>query len=322
MLIDRYGRYIRYLRISVTGRCNLNCVYCRPLGCVETEQPGSELTVKEIAAIARVAAELGISHVRLTGGEPLLRQDLDAIVRALSDIPGIDDLSLTTNGQLLAERAADLADAGLQRVNISMDSLDVERYRRLSGGGELARVWAGVDSARRASLNPVKINVVLVRGENDAEISSFAGLAREQGLHVRFIELLPTGPATGEADALFYPATRALEQLQQYGLGPASRAGPGPAQTWPLGKGTVGIISSFSAPPCCRCNRLRLTSDGKLRPCLTNALEIDLRPALQAPQPEAALAQMFREAAALKPECGAHLLGQWSAGPAMCRIGG
>ncbi len=335
MLIDRFGRRIDYLRISVTSKCNLHCIYCRPSDCPRSETPCEELSCDEIATVARVAGELGVSHVRLTGGEPLMRAGLEMLVRKLSAIPEIDDLSMTTNGQLLAERAAELACAGLQRVNISLDSLDAETYCSLTGGGSLERVWAGIESAQSASLRPIsaqrgsgfqpdttKINVVLVRGYNDCEIVQFAELARDRALHVRFIEVLPAGPAASQAGPLFYPAAEVLRQLRTDRLHREDRPGPGPAQVWRLGRGTVGIISSLTNPPCPSCNRLRLTSDGTLRPCLTDNTEIDLRPALAAPRPGPAIAEALREAVAAKPAQGAHLTGQWTGGPAMCRVGG
>ncbi len=375
MLIDRFGRQIDYLRISVTGRCDLHCIYCRPPAEEKTQDEAcaEELTVEQIATVARVAGELGVRHVRLTGGEPLMRADLEVLVGKLSAIPEIDDLSMTTNGQLLAERVAGLASAGLQRVNISLDSLDAETYRSLTGGGSLERVWAGIEAAQRLPFSPlpvgegpgvraplsahrrsgfqpdttsahrgsgfqpdttsahrgsgfqpdtIKINVVLVRGHNDSEIVQFAELARQRALHVRFIELLPMGPAASQPSPLFYPAAEVLRQLQTDRLHWEDRPGPGPAQVWRLGRGTVGIISSLTNPPCPSCNRLRLTSEGKLRPCLTDSTEIDLRPALAASRPEAAIAEALREAVAVKPAQGAHLTGQWTGGPAMCRVGG
>ncbi len=347
MLIDRFGRHITYLRVSVTANCNLHCIYCRPLGSPQPQTWGEELSFDEIAAVARSAADLGIRHLRLTGGEPLMRADLPALVRKLSAIPGIDDLSMTTNGQLLAEHVAELAAAGLQRVNVSLDSLDAETYRSLTGGGSLKRVWAGIEAAQRAPFSPlpvgegpgvraplsaprgpgfqsgtVKLNVVLVRGRNDCEILQFAELARDRALPVRFIELLPMGPAASQPDPLFYPAEEVLRKLRTLPLQPVAQSGPGPARLWRLGRGTIGIISSVTTPPCPSCNRLRLTAEGKLRPCLTDSTEIDLRPALAAPQPQAAIAEALQEAVAVKPAQGAHLTGQWTGGPAMCRVGG
>ena len=322
MLIDRFGRIIDYLRISVTGDCSLNCLYCRPVESAQDDTCGPELTLDEIALVARVAADQGIKHIRLTGGEPLLRADLPALVRELSRISGLSDLALTTNGQWLARRAGELAAAGLRRVNVSLDSLDSGRYRLLTGGGELAQVWAGIREAERGGLSPVKLNVVLVRGYNDHEVLDFARLARDQGRHVRFIELLPIGPAAARAQELLYPASEVVHQLAVYALGPQAHAGPGPARTWRLGRGTVGIISSLTAPPCPTCNRLRLTCAGRLRPCLTSDEEIDLRPALHGSAPVQAIAEALQAAAALKPEYGPHLNAAAPPPTAMSQVGG
>jgi len=268
MLIDHFDRRINYLRISVTNRCNLNCLYCRPLG---TKQPSINdgLSRQEIVTVVHAATQLGISHIRLTGGEPLLRADLPELVGELSSIPDVTDLSLTTNGQLLSDIAEELAAAGLQRVNVSMDSLDSDRYQHLTGGGNLEQVWAGIRASQQAGLAPIKLNVVLIRGYNDTEVTDFAQLAREHGMNVRFIELMPMGAAASEAEALFYSADAARRQLAAE-LGRQTESGPGPATIWRLGRGTVGFIAAGSNPPCGTCNRLRLTTRGMLRPCLTS----------------------------------------------------
>ena len=321
MLSDLHGRQITYLRLAVTGRCGLRCLYCRP----PAGEPAAEAwswTAAELETVVRAAVAEGLTKVRLTGGEPLERADLPEILRRLSHVSGVQDLGLTTNGQLLAERAADLAEAGLRRINISLDSLDPEVYRRITGGGSFERAWEGVTAALAAGLDPVKINTVLLRGHNDAEVRDFAALARDHGLHVRFIELMPIGPAAALAEALFYPAEEALAQLADAGLGPPEQAGSGPATTWRLGAGSVGVITPVTAPPCLACNRLRITATGRLRPCLTQADEVDLRPALFGPHPEAALREAFREAVRLKPPRGAHLDGCCVPTLAMCQVGG
>ncbi len=322
MLIDRYGRTINYLRISVTNQCNLHCLYCRPRGRAYALPTGDELTFEEIGTVARAAASLGVEHIRLTGGEPLLREDLPELVRKLADIPEITDLALTTNGQLLAEQAPDLAAAGLHRVNISMDSLDAERYHVMTGGGSLERVWAGIEASRHVGLEPIKLNVVMVRGYNHDELPGFVRIARDQALHVRFIELMPVGPAAAQAKALFYPAAEALRQIEDLHPAHEGRPGPGPAQVYRVGRGTIGFIASVTNPPCPACNRLRITSQGKLRPCLTTDLEIDLKPALAGPEPEAAVGEALRAAVAVKPEQGLHLTQASQAFTEMCQVGG
>ncbi len=320
MLIDRFGRRINYLRLSVTNQCNLNCLYCRPLG---TKQPpqNSSLSYQEIATIVHAATQLGITHFRLTGGEPLLRADLPELIRGLSSIPGVTDLSLTTNGQLLSDIAQELAVAGLQRVNVSMDSLDPDRYRLLTGGGSLQRVWAGIHASQRAGLAPVKLNVVLVNGYNDTEVTDFAQLAGEQAMNVRFIELMPIGAAAAVADTLFYPADAARRQLAPQ-LGYPSLAGPGPASVWQLGQGTVGFIAAISEPFCDRCNRLRVTARGTLRPCLNSDIELDLTAALGSPHPVAAVQQVLYEAVALKPKRGGYLTANTPGNIEMSCVGG
>jgi GTP 3',8-cyclase len=322
MLTDPCGRPITYLRLSVTGSCGLDCVYCRPPVLDEAPDDGWSWGVSDLETLVRAAVAEGITHVRLTGGEPLQRTDLADIVRRLSRVPGVQDLGLTTNGQALAARLGELAAAGLRRINISLDSLDPDVYRRVTGGGSFANAWEGVTAALAAGLHPVKLNMVLLRGYNDTEVAGFASLARDRGLHVRFIELMPIGPAAALAESLFYPADEALAQMADAGLGPPEHPGPGPATTWRLGAGSVGVITPVTAPPCAACNRLRVTAAGRLRPCLTHADDLDLRPALASPDPEAALRQALREAVARKPARGAHLDGDGVPALAMCQVGG
>ncbi len=322
MLIDAFGREINYLRISVTSECNLRCLYCRPQECAQVQASAAGLPREEIVTVTRVAAALGIRYVRLTGGEPLMRADLATLVKELSGLPQLEDLTLTTNGQFLAGQARELAAAGLRRVNVSLDSLDADRYRLITTGGSLERTWAGIQAAQQAGLTPVKLNVVMLRGYNENEIPAFAHLARDRGAHVRFIELMPIGPAASEFDDLFYSAAEAIEQLQAEDLYPQGCIGPGPAELWRLGPGTLGMIAAVTNPPCLFCNRLRLTADGRLRPCLMEETEIDLKPALAAARPELAIAEALREAVALKPAQGAHLRGLSPARAEMSQLGG
>lgn len=329
MLIDHCGRPITYLRVSVTASCDLRCVYCRPaMGTVPARlaQPVSGdcpqvWTLDRLETLGRAAVAEGITHLRLTGGEPLQRPDLPDIIARLTALPGLQDLGLTTNGQRLAERLPELVAAGLKRINISLDSLDPDTFARLTGG-ELRRTQEGLRAALQAGLSPVKVNTVLLRGYNDREVPAFAELARTDGVHVRFIELMPIGPAAHLAESLFYPAEEALRQLWRAGLGPEQEPGPGPARAWALGKGTVGVITAVSAPTCRACNRLRVTSGGYLRPCLTGTGQLDLRPALSAADPETALREALREAVAMKPERGSHLDGACVPELEMCQIGG
>jgi cyclic pyranopterin phosphate synthase len=318
---DSFQRPINYLRISVTDRCNLRCVYCMPAG-GNPLMPRSEiLRYEEIQAIARAAAELGITKVRLTGGEPLVRAQLTRLVRMLSQIDGIDDISLTTNGLLLRQYAAPLKQAGLKRVNISLDTLRPETFRRITTNGKLGDVLAGIETARRANLDPVKVNMVVMRGINDDEILDFARLTAGQGWHVRFIEPMPFA-----ARLEFVPVSEIQERLLSFGAlepYPFSQ-GNGPAKyfRFPRASGTIGFISPLSEHFCFSCNRLRLTADGQLHPCLLSDVEVDLRqPLRQGASPEE-LSQLIRQAVASKPE--RHRLGEGISTPKrpMCQVGG
>lgn len=278
------GRIIDYLRISVTDRCNLRCVYCMPAEGVEFVSHEDILTYEEIALFVRVAAGLGFSKVRLTGGEPLVRRDLAKLVGQVASTPGIVDISLTTNGILLPLAAGELKRAGLSRVNISIDTLDPERYMRLTRGGSLERALAGVEAAFQAGLTPVKLNAVLMHEVLD-ELPAFVELTRERPLHVRFIEWMPVG-GCGPASPIDGPSRDdVVARLRALGsLGPApSPGGWGPARyfAFPGYAGTIGFISAMSDHFCAGCNRLRLTADGKLKNCLFSNDEVDVRSPLR-----------------------------------------
>ncbi len=318
MLVDAFGRGITYLRLSVTAECNLCCLYCQAKN---LSVPDWHWSLEEIELIGRAAVAMGIRHIRLTGGEPLLRADLPELIERLLRIEGLADLSLTTNGQHLAAQAAALYAAGLRRLNISLDSLQPDVYALITGGGCLQRTLEGLQKAHALGFAPLKINTVLLRGYNDQEILSLAALAQQKGWHIRFIELMPIGPAAALHSRLFVSAEEALRPLWPH-LGPAPPSGPGPARVWAYGKGSVGIVSTISEPPCAQCNRLRITATGYLRPCLSSALEFDLRSAFQTPAPEQALRHIFREAAACKPASGSHFGGAGMPDTAMCALGG
>lgn len=300
---DGYGREINYLRVSVTDRCNLRCRYCMPEGGVHLKPSEEILRLEEIARLLAVAVGLGLTRIRFTGGEPLVRKNFSYLVARAAALPGVEDLALTTNGVLLADKAEELKRAGLRRVNISLDTLDKDRFFRLTRGGDLAKVKEGIAAALACGLEPVKINVVVTRGFNEDEIEAFANLAREQPLHIRFIELMPVGEAAGLANG-FVPVREVLERLRRsLALEPAAVSGSGPASYYrlPGGKGTVGFIAALSQCFCAACNRLRLTADGKLRPCLESDWEVDLRGPLRAGAADEELAGLFRLAVAAKP---------------------
>jgi len=277
-MLDRYGRKIDYLRVSVTDLCNLRCIYCMPPGGVAKKERQELLTFEEIENIVRAAARLGIEKVRITGGEPLVRKGIVELVARLARIEGIRDLSMTTNGILLKDYAVPLKEAGLKRVNVSLDTLDPDKYRRITRGGDLNRVLAGLEAARAAGLTPLKINVVLAGGINDDEIEAFVNLTLEQEVQVRFIELMPIGEAIHWEQSAFLPAEEVLRRVPQ--LLPLAVKGHGTVARLyqlPHAKGQVGLISPLSNHFCHYCNRLRVTPDGKLKSCLHSRQEINLK---------------------------------------------
>jgi cyclic pyranopterin phosphate synthase len=306
--IDPFGRAITYLRISLTDRCNLRCVYCMPREGLQWQPRADQLSAGEIVRVVEAAASGGVTRVRLTGGEPLVHPNIVEIVRGIASVKGIEEVSLTTNAMLLERLAQPLADAGLKRVNISLDSLDADKFRRITRGGDLARVWKGIAAAERARLAPLKLNTVVVRGLNADELPAFARLTLENDWHVRFIELMPIGNAQDWGEGFPAPADRYVSvhemrvQLSTFDLRPStSPNGNGPARTYriPNALGTIGFISPLGEHFCQNCNRLRLTSDGKLRSCLVIPAEISLRDALRNGQP---LEPFFNQAIAQKPE--------------------
>jgi len=286
---DTYHRTIDYLRISITDRCNLRCLYCMPEEGIAPQKHENILRYEEIITIVRAAATLGIRKVRLTGGEPLARLGLVDLVSGLSDIPGIEDLSMTTNGTLLAQVAKQLAAAGLHRVNISLDTLRPERFTLITRRGRIEDVLQGIEAANRFNLTPVKINTVVIRGINDDEVVDLARKTITDGWNLRFIEWMPVGDAAAVEDNWKSQMvtedeirTRIEEELGTLEVDNAIK-GAGPARSYrlPGAQGTLGFISAVSQHFCAQCNRLRLTADGHLRPCLLADDEIDLRTPLR-----------------------------------------
>ncbi|HVS39696.1 MAG TPA: GTP 3',8-cyclase MoaA [Gemmataceae bacterium] len=297
-LVDSFGRVHNNLRISVTDRCNLRCVYCMAEDVVFMDR-AELLTFEEITHFVRVAAPLGIDKIRLTGGEPLMRRDLDRLVRLIVEIPGVRDVGLTTNGLLLAEHAQALFDAGLRRINISLDTLDPDRFRQVARRDGLERVLHGVAAAKKAGFHPIKVNAVCIRGVNDQDVVPLARYAREHGLGLRFIEYMPIGAEAWERDKVLF-AHEILERIEREigSLDPAPDYDPrAPAMDFIYtdGGGTVGVIASVSRPFCRSCNRLRLTAEGKLRNCLFALDEVDVRPLLRGRPDDAALAEAIRK---------------------------
>lgn len=297
-LLDTFGRVHNNLRISVTDRCNLRCTYCMPEEVVFLDR-GELLTFEEITRFVEVAAPLGIDKIRLTGGEPLMRRDLPRLVRMLCDIPGIRDVGLTTNGILLADQATALYEAGLRRLNVSLDALDPERFRQLARRDGLERVVAGILAAKHAGFEPIKVNAVSIRGITESEVVPLALFARQHGLEMRFIEYMPIGADHWERDKVYF-AHEILEVLEREvaPLVPVEDYDPrAPAMEFRYtdGGGNVGIIASVSRPFCLRCNRVRLTAEGKLRNCLFALDEVDVKPLLRGGAPAEEIAAAIRQ---------------------------
>jgi cyclic pyranopterin phosphate synthase len=301
---DGFGRRIEYLRISVTDKCNLRCVYCMPPQGLPWIRREELLTYEEIAEIVRVMAGMGLRKIRLTGGEPLIRKDLPRLPAMLSSIPGIEDIALSTNAVLLAPMAAALRRAGVDRVNVSLDSLRPDRIDAIARReGAHRKILEGLDAAEREGFSPIKINCVVMRGRNDDELEDFARLTLERPWHVRFIEVMPVGENLGISAREYVSSFEILERVRAIGdLVPVEGpGGNGPATyfQYPGAPGTVGVITPMSHNYCDRCNRMRLTADGQLRPCLFGAIQTNLRDALRRGEP---LEPLIAHTLAIKPE--------------------
>lgn len=314
---DGLGRTIDYLRISLTDRCNFRCIYCMPEDGVKLMSHEEILRVEEIAHVVRIAADLGIRSVRLTGGEPLVRLGVVDLVRDIANTPGIENVSMTTNGVLLPKMADDLKRAGLSRVNISLDTLDPDQFKYITRRGELQQTLDGIDAALEAGFDPVKINAVTVRSLNQ-DYLAFARLSVDRPLHVRFIEYMPVGESSGSHGCGWGPEDVVPNEEVLEAINAAARAkglpelvpagddrplGWGPASYWefPGAQGTVGFISAMSNHFCSRCNRVRLTADGKLRPCLFSDMEFDIREPLRADDEDGVRA-VFAKTLRVKPD--------------------
>jgi len=326
-LADAFHRPITYLRISVTDRCNLRCVYCMPEEGLPWIPKSDILTYEEIAEIVRAGAKVGVRSIRLTGGEPLLRRDLDKLVALIAAIDGIEEIALSTNGLLLAEQAGRLRDAGLTRVNVSLDTLREDRFFAIARRPGLDRVIAGIDAAFAAGLTPVKLNCVVMRGQNDDEVEAFAELTRRRALAVRFIEVMPVQENVGEHTGAYISATEILDRIRAIGeLRPVDGPhGNGPARYYAFdgAPGSVGVISPLSHDYCNTCNRVRLSADGRLKLCLFGDHFIDLRTPVRDRAGEDALIAILRGSMYVKPERHHLDVGQTaSAMRALSEIGG
>lgn len=304
-MYDAYGRHLHYLRVSLTDACNLRCIYCMPEDIV-FRPPAQLLQDDEIVTLIQVAASLGVDKVRLTGGEPTVRRGVVELVQRIRAIPGIRRLAMTTNGVRLAELARPLAEAGLDQVNISMDTLDPVRFRQMTRRGELADVWRGIEAAEAAGLRPVKLNCVVTRGFNEEDVIELARLTLHQAWDIRFIELMPLGRIADFQQDQVVSSAETKARIEA-ALGPLSPVpghnGHDPARPYRLAgaKGQLGFISSVTEPFCAGCNRLRLTADGRLRLCLLRDDEVDLLTPLRAGADFATLRNIMAAAAYRKP---------------------
>lgn len=326
-MVDGFGRDIGYLRISVVDRCNLRCTYCRPNGddfyAVAREQL---LSFEEIVRVARLASQLGVHKIRLTGGEPLVRKGLVDAVAQIAALPDVRDLALSTNGILLKKFAEPLHNAGLHRVNISLDSLNPRTFERLTGGGRLSEVLAGIHAAQDAGLTPIRINTVLVRGFNDQEAAALIDFSVREQLELRFIELMPMCEGL-DWKRHYYPFAELLNQaeiIDRVDLSHSHRQGSSSARYVPLRHtlGRIGLIEPMSNHFCDSCNRLRLMSDGKLRPCLSADHEVDLRAALREGGNDEKLLDLIRLATANKQKLSTYHFDSTGMQRSMIAIGG
>ena len=307
-LVDRFGRVVRDLRLSVTPRCNFRCHYCDPLGAGGHEPPGT-LSVAEVGVVLQAAVALGMTSVRFTGGEPLLRKDLPAMIAIAKRDLGIPDVAVTTNASALERRLPTLIEAGLDRLNISLDALDPAVFRAITQGGDASQVWRGIEAAAEAGLRPVKLNTVVMRGLNDGEIVPLARLTATHDFHVRFIEYMHLNNASASSYQEHFMAGSDIRRQIEAALGPLDPVETDPSAParlfgvpgWP---GAIGFIHPVSEPFCSSCSRMRVTSDGMLRPCLLTDRELELRTALAAPDPLTAVIERFLEAAHRKVASG------------------
>lgn len=292
-MVDSYARAITYLRISITDRCNYRCRYCMPDAGIEKCAHGDICSLEELRDMAAAAVSCGVRKIRVTGGEPLVRRGAVDFCRMLSEIPGVEELCLTTNGSLLAEQAAALREAGVTHLNISLDTLKEERFRAITRLGTLSDVLRGIEAAERAGFEKIKLNCVLLGGVNDDEIADFAALTRAHDWQVRFIERMPMG--CGRDFGAYLPAQAVLERCPE--LEAISHDGVAACYRLPDAKGTVGLIAPMSHAFCAECSRIRITADGKLKPCLHSDAEITLR-GLSGEE----LEQAIRRGILMKPE--------------------
>jgi GTP 3',8-cyclase len=325
-LIDPCNRRLNYLRISITDRCNLRCIYCVPHGFIPKLPHKEILSYEEILHIVRISVGLGISKVRITGGEPLVRKGVYGFLKRLTKIEGLLDISLTTNGVFLKHNINKIKSAGIKRINISLDTLNRKKYRKITGYDFFDQVWEGIELAHKMGFDPVKLNVVPLKGINDDELTNIAALSIDYPFHIRFIEYMPMGTNQMESDHhLLFPEIKKC--IHQFGkLIPVEKdMNDGPAERFKFksAKGEIGFIRPISQHFCNTCNRLRLTASGQLRPCLMSDVQVDLKTPLREGCSDVEVAEVFLQAVRLKP-LGHNLSVDHPVGVSaqMCAIGG
>ncbi len=304
-LQDSFNRIIDYMRISITDRCNLRCTYCIPKGRVELLDHDELLRYEEIIEIIEAASELGVKKIRITGGEPLIKRNITTLIKGIKAVEGIEDLSLTTNGLFLEKQAASLAAAGLDRVNISIDSLKHDRFKDITGGGDLDVILKSIQAAVDNNLTPLKLNIVPIRGMNDDEIEDFAKITLSKNYQVRFIEFMPVGKNSLWDRSKYLPTEEIRERVSSIGrLIPVKERKHGPARYYRFENaiGVIGFISAVTHHFCEDCNRLRLTSEGKLRPCLFSDTEIDLKNSIRRGASREEIKRLLKLSIEIKPK--------------------
>ncbi len=305
-LVDPFNRTIEYLRISVTDRCNLHCLYCVPQGDIPKLKHEEILRYEEILRIVRVGIALGIKKVRVTGGEPLVRKGIIHFLNALSSLEGLKDLAITTNGVLLKHNLAEIRDAGINRLNISLDTLRNDRFKFISGVDKLDDVLEAIQLAEKLGFSPIKLNMVVMKNVNEDEIEAFARLSLDKPYHIRFIEYMPMGSRPGHVNPGHIPTKQIKEMVQK--ISPLERIlrqrHDGPAERYRLkgARGEIGFISPMTNHFCNSCNRLRLTAEGHIRPCLLSDRELDVKTALRNGANDEDLAELLRKATSFKPK--------------------
>jgi GTP 3',8-cyclase len=326
LALDAYGRRMSYLRISLTDRCNFRCLYCMPATGMIFQPRDEMLTDEELLRAVGLAAKIGFTKLRLTGGEPTIRPHLVDLVREMKRFPGIEEISMTTNALLLSRKAADLKEAGLDRINVSLDTLDPVKFKFMTRGGRLDMVWAGLEAAEEVGLTPIKINAVVIKDQNDHEVGELARLTLERSWQVRFLEMMPMEGVGAVYDQSLVTSQKTQDRLEAE-FGPLEKIDvpPGdPARVWkiPGAKGTVGFISPITEPFCSDCNRVRLTADGKLRLCLLRNDEIDLRDKMRSGATDADLERELLGGIWRKPWGHGLAEGDRNIGRGMSQIGG